>query len=80
MIGIVHHIAGDGWSLAPLSRDLREAYAARSAGHAPEFAPLPVQYADYTLWQQDWLGDESDPDSVIGGQLRHRSTATKKRA
>ncbi|WP_415823400.1 condensation domain-containing protein, partial [Mycobacterium senriense] len=52
-------------------RDIGEAYRARRQGRAPQWAPLPVQYADYTLWQQDWLGAESDPDSVIAGQLAY---------
>ncbi|MBV8855284.1 MAG: AMP-binding protein, partial [Sinobacteraceae bacterium] len=66
---LVHHIAGDGWSLSPLLRDLGGCYQARRAGQAPELASLPVQYADYTLWQREVLGGESDGESALARQL-----------
>lgn len=66
-----HHIAADGWSMGPLAQDLAGAYAARTAGRAPSWAPLPVQYTDYTLWQDGLLGSAEDPASLVTGQLAH---------
>ncbi|WP_336082244.1 amino acid adenylation domain-containing protein [Nocardia sp. SSK8] len=66
---VAHHIAADGWSHGPLVADLSLAYAAQAKRGTPDWEPLPLQYADYTLWQLDRLGDRTDPTSLAARQL-----------
>ncbi|WP_280251094.1 non-ribosomal peptide synthetase [Nocardia abscessus] len=66
----VHHICADGQSMLPLARDVAMAYQASKEGTEPIWPALAVQYADYTLWQRDVLGDAHDPGSVMSQQLR----------
>ncbi|CAM5410095.1 Tyrocidine synthase 3 [Streptomyces spiroverticillatus] len=71
LVLVLHHIAGDGWSMRPLTEDLTAAYEARGRGEVPGWSPLPVQYADYALWQHRHLGDPDTPGSPLQGQLAH---------
>ncbi|NVJ28107.1 amino acid adenylation domain-containing protein, partial [Myxococcus sp. AM011] len=51
----VHHIASDGWSIAVMVRELAAFYRQFSGGEAAQLAPLPIQYADFSVWQRQWL-------------------------
>ncbi len=59
LVLITHHIISDGWSLGILVRELREYYTAFATGTAePNLAELPIQYADFAVWQRQWLTGE----------------------
>jgi amino acid adenylation domain-containing protein len=53
-----HHIAFDGWSEGVLNRELAALYEACTKGLPSPLAPLPVQYADFAVWQRSWLTEE----------------------
>jgi len=54
----MHHIVSDGWSHDLIERDLGELYAAALDGRAARLPELAIQYADYAVWQRDWLSGE----------------------
>jgi acyl carrier protein len=57
-IVVMHHIVSDGWSIGVLIREVEALYGAYSRGQASPLAALPVQYADYAVWQRSWLHGE----------------------
>ncbi|NMM84102.1 hypothetical protein B2J88_06975, partial [Rhodococcus sp. SRB_17] len=75
LVFVVHHIAADGFSVAPLIRDLMIAYSARTHGEAPGWAPLAVQYSDFALWQHQILGVADDTESVMSQQINFWTSA-----
>jgi amino acid adenylation domain-containing protein len=54
----LHHIITDGWSKGVLNRELAAFYAAEIDQSEPQVDPLPLQYADYAIWQREWLDGE----------------------
>ena len=56
LVLVLHHVAGDGWSVGILARELAALYGAAVTGVAARLPGLAVQYADYAAWQRDWLG------------------------
>ncbi|MFD0021704.1 amino acid adenylation domain-containing protein [Streptomyces sp. NPDC058382] len=71
LLVLVHHIAGDGWSLRPLFRDLSRAYGARVRGADAALDPLAVPYGEHARHQVDRLGSPSDPHALAARQLTY---------
>ncbi|HSF40925.1 MAG TPA: amino acid adenylation domain-containing protein [Thermoanaerobaculia bacterium] len=55
----LHHVASDGWSLGILVREVAALYAAFAQGKPSPLPELPVQYADFAVWQRSWLHGEA---------------------
>ncbi len=62
----MHHIVADGWSMGVLMRELGTHYTVFSTGQPSPLADLPIQYADFTEWQRQWLQGE-----VLDAQLAY---------
>ncbi|NJL27351.1 MAG: hypothetical protein HC897_05390 [Thermoanaerobaculia bacterium] len=58
LLFIMHHVASDGWSLAVLGQEVAALHEAFSQGRPSPLPELPVQYADYAIWQRQWLDAE----------------------
>ncbi|MBU8901095.1 non-ribosomal peptide synthetase, partial [Corallococcus sp. M34] len=62
----MHHIVSDGWSMGVLVRELIAFYRAHIEGRSSPLPELPIQYADYAVWQRQWLRD-----GVLDAQLAY---------
>jgi amino acid adenylation domain-containing protein len=58
MLHIEHHLIHDGWSFNVLRRELLQLYLAHAGGVAPALEPAPIQFADYAVWQRNWMTGE----------------------
>src|ERR1700731_4846239 len=58
LVLVMHHMVSDDWSIGVLFREVGALYAAFSQGRPSPLPALPVQYADYAIWQRDWLQGE----------------------
>lgn len=66
---VMHHIASDGWSMGILWQQLASLYEALLSGKPSPLAKLPIQYADFAVWQHQWLSGE-----VLSSQIKYWKT------
>jgi amino acid adenylation domain-containing protein len=55
LVLVMHHVVSDGWSVSLLTREIGQLYEAFAAGRPSPLPELPVQYADFAVWQRQWL-------------------------
>ncbi|MCF3584755.1 amino acid adenylation domain-containing protein [Planktothrix agardhii 1806] len=67
----MHHIISDGWSMGVLIKELSSLYQGFLLGHASVLPKLPIQYADFTLWQRQWLQGENQGFITIQNQINY---------
>ena len=60
----LHHIICDAWSLGLLYREVTRAYEAFARGQAPALGPVPLQYADFAVWEQEHVGDSRRAEAI----------------
>ncbi|MBD2360531.1 amino acid adenylation domain-containing protein [Anabaena minutissima FACHB-250] len=66
LLFVIHHIISDGWSIKVILQELAVLYEAFYSGKPSSLPPLPIQYADFTVWQRHWLQGE-----VLNTQLSY---------
>lgn len=59
LVVILHHIASDGWSRSIMVKEVAELYSAYESGRTPALPSLPIQYADFAIWQRNYLQGET---------------------
>ena len=75
LVFTMHHIVSDAWSMGILVREIAALYQAYSAGESSPLDELPLQYADFAVWQREWLKGEALENQLaywkhqLGGDL-----------
>ncbi|WP_081694816.1 MULTISPECIES: non-ribosomal peptide synthetase [Planktothrix] len=67
----MHHIISDGWSMGVLLKELSSLYQEFLLGHGSVLPKLPIQYADFTIWQRQWLQGENQGFITIQNQINY---------
>ena len=67
----MHHIISDGWSMGVLLKELSSLYQGFLLGHGSILPKLPIQYADFTIWQRQWLQGENQGFITIQNQINY---------